>query len=151
MSAGFDPAEARKAAEKAAKPIPTFKDIAVLVIADAQPKAANAKVRYQWERRPEPAYSGPLLDLPMNEIATAEVQTALAPVWRSKPEVARKRYPAIRRVFNRACVILRDQHGVDMPRNPAEFRADGWVIDGCANCQATRRPFGSWGLKRATP
>jgi hypothetical protein len=40
-------------------------------------------------------------------------------VWRSKPEGARKLYPAIRRVFDRARVILRDERGVAMLENPA--------------------------------
>jgi hypothetical protein len=35
----------------------TFGDIAQLVIADAQSKSTNAKVRYQWERHLGPAYS----------------------------------------------------------------------------------------------
>jgi hypothetical protein len=45
----------------------------------------------------------------------------LRPVWRSKPEVARKLYPAIRRVFDRARVILRDEHGIGMLENPARW------------------------------
>jgi hypothetical protein len=45
-----DPLEARAAARKAAKPIPTFRDIARIVIAEAKSKSTNAKVRYQWER-----------------------------------------------------------------------------------------------------
>ena len=42
-------------------------------------------------------------------------------MWRSKPEVARKLYPAIRRVFDRARVILRDEHGIAMLDNPARW------------------------------
>ena len=68
-----------------------------------------------------PAYSGPLLDRPVNEITTLEVAAVLRPIWRTKPEVARKTYPAIRRVFDRARVILRDEHGVAINRNPAEW------------------------------
>lgn len=57
-----------------------------------------------------------------------DVAAVLRPVWRPKPEVARKLYPAIRRVFDRARVILRDEHGVAMPDNPArwdDFGGDG--------------------------
>src|SRR4029077_4721471 len=43
------------------------------------------------------------------------------PVWRTKPEVARKLYPAIRRVFERARVLLRDEHGIAMADNPARW------------------------------
>jgi integrase len=116
-----DPLEARREAEKANRPVPTFGDIAALVIADAQKKTANAKVAYQWERHLGPVYSGPLLQRPVNEITTMDVAAVLRPVWRSKPEVARKLYPAIRRVFEYARIRLRDEHGVNMPDNPARW------------------------------
>jgi integrase len=118
---GKDPIEARKVAKEPATALPTFGDIAKLVITDAQAKSVNAKVRYQWERHLGPAYSIALLDRPVHEITTVEIARALAPVWRAKPEVARKLYPAIRRVFDRARVILRDEYGVEMNRNPAEW------------------------------
>jgi integrase len=86
-----------------------------------QSKSVNAKVRYQWERHLGPIYSGPLLDRPAHQITTLDVAAVLRPVWRSKPEVARKLYPAIRRVFDRARVILRDEHGIIVPDNPARW------------------------------
>lgn len=121
IAQGRDPLEARRAAEKANRPVPTFGEIAALVIADAQKKTANAKVAYQWERHLGPVYSGPLLDRPVNEITTLDVAAVLRPVWRSKPEVARKLYPAIRRVFEYARIRLRDEHGVSMLDNPARW------------------------------
>jgi integrase len=121
LARGIDPIEAERAAKKAAKPIPTFRDIAALVIEDAQAKSVNAKVRYQWERHLGPVYSGPLLDRTVHEITALDVAAVLRPVWRSKPEVARKLYPAIRRVFDRARVILRDEHGIAMLDNPARW------------------------------
>jgi hypothetical protein len=52
IARGSDPlatrAAARKSARQAQKPIPTFGEIAKLVIADAQAKSTNAKARYQW-------------------------------------------------------------------------------------------------------
>src|SRR5208337_4206254 len=36
--------------------------------------------------------------------------------------VARKLYPAIRRVFERARILLRDEHGISMADNPARWR-----------------------------
>jgi integrase len=113
---------ARRAAERAEKPIPTFREIAKLVIADAQARSTNAKVRYQWGRHLGAAYCAPLLDRPANEITTIDVAAVLRPIWRTKPEVARKTYPAIRRVFDRARIILRDEHGIEMSRNPADWR-----------------------------
>jgi integrase len=121
LARGIDPIEAERAAKKAAKPIPTFREIAALVIEDAQAKSVNAKVRYQWERHLGPVYSGPLLDRPVHEITALDVAAVLRPVWRSKPEVARRLYPAIRRVFDRARVILRDEHGIAMLDNPARW------------------------------
>jgi Arm DNA-binding domain len=88
VARGLDPIEADRAARKAAKPLPTFKEIAKLVIEDPQSKSVNAKVRYQWERHLGPAYSGPLLDRPVQEIIALDVAAVLRPVWRSKPEVA---------------------------------------------------------------
>ena len=121
ISKGLDPIEERRSARKASKPVPTFGDIAQLVIADAQSKSTNAKVRYQWERHLGEAYSGPLLARPVHEVTTVEVAAVLQPVWRAKPEVARKLYPAMRRVFERARILLRDEHGISMADNPARW------------------------------
>jgi len=121
IAQSIDPLSAREASRKADRPIPTFGDIAKLVVADAQSKTANPKVAYQWARHLGSAYSGPLLDRPVNEITTMDVAAVLRPVWRSKPEVARKLYPAIRRVFEHARILLRDQHGIAMPDNPARW------------------------------
>ena len=63
----------------------------------------------------------PLLERPVHEITTVDVAAVLRPVWRTKPEVARKLYPAIRRVFEHARVLLRDEHGIVMPDNPARW------------------------------
>src|SRR5580704_16762858 len=121
IARGVDPLDDRKASRKAERPVPTFGDIAQTVIADAQSKSSNAKVRYQWERHLGPAYSGPLLARPVHEITTVEVASLLRPIWRTKPEVARKLYPAIRRVFERARILLRDEHGISMADNPARW------------------------------
>ena len=121
IAQNVDPLDARAASRKAAKPIPTFRDIAQIVIDEAKRKSTNAKVRYQWERHLGEAYSGPLLNRPVNEITTLEVAALLKPVWTEKPEVARKLYPAIRRVFEYARIRLRDDHGIAMGDNPARW------------------------------
>jgi Arm DNA-binding domain len=121
IARGIDPLDDRKASRKAARPVPTFGDIAQIVIADAQSKSGNAKVRYQWERHLGEAYSAPLLARPVHEITTVDVAALLRTVWRTKPEVARKLYPAIRRVFEHARVVLRDDHGIAMLHNPARW------------------------------
>jgi Arm DNA-binding domain len=43
IEAGKDPIDGRQAAQTAAKPIPTFGEIAALVVADAQAKTTNAR------------------------------------------------------------------------------------------------------------
>jgi integrase len=116
-----DPLSVRVASRKAARPIPTFEEIAQMVIGEAQRRSTNAKVRYQWERHLGSAYCGPLLARPVNEITTLDIAGILKPVWNTKPEVARKLYPAIRRVFEYARIRLRDDHGVSMPDNPARW------------------------------
>jgi hypothetical protein len=68
----------------------------------------------KWERHLGEAYSGRLLALPVHEITTVDVAAVLRPVWRTKPEGARKLYPAIRRVFERPHPVprrARHQHG----------------------------------------
>ncbi len=115
---GVDPLAARAAEKKAARPVPTFEEVAKEVIAEAQARTANEKVRYQIARHLGPAYCGPLLARPVNGITAVDVAAVLRPVWRAKPEVARKLYPAIRRVFETARIRLRDEHGITFA-NPA--------------------------------
>jgi hypothetical protein len=77
VARGVDPIEARRASQQARRPVPTFAEIAALVIADAQAKSTNPKVRYQWERHLGAAYSGPLLSRPVNEITALDVAAVL--------------------------------------------------------------------------
>lgn len=118
---GLDPVRARKATRKAQKPVPTFGEIARLVAEGAKQKTTNAKVRYQWDRHLSPVFCGAIWDRPVHEVTTTEVAALLRPIWRSKPEVSRKLYPAIRSVFDHARVVLRDDHAISMPENPARW------------------------------
>ncbi len=122
LASGEDPIAARKAAERAAdRPIPTFAQVAALVIADAVAKSISAKAHHQWNRLLGETYSASLIKRPVNEITTVDVAAVLRPVWRAKPEVARKLFPAIRSVLERARVVLRDEHGLKMSHNPANW------------------------------
>jgi integrase len=130
IAAGTDPIAHREAARATARgaqeesnrrPAPSFREVAALVIAKAQQDSSNAKVRYQWERHLGEAYCADLLDRPVHEIRTSDVADQLKKVWTSKPEVARKLYPAIRRVFEHARVLLRDRHDIAMTANPAAW------------------------------
>jgi integrase len=119
---GIDPIAARRQARAATNGIPTFEAIAAEVIADAQAKSTNDKVRYQWELLLGPRYCNPILHTPINQITTLDVEKVLRPVWRSKPETGRKLLVRLRRVFDYARVHLRDRHGIVMPGNPAAWQ-----------------------------
>ena len=82
------------------------------MIAEAQAKSTNDKVRYQWELLLGPRYCGSILQKPVNEITTLDVERVLRPVWRAKPETGRKLLVRLRRVFDYARVHLRDRHGI---------------------------------------
>ena len=75
--------DVRKKKVSAPKPIPTFSEIAKLVIEDPQSKSVNAKVRYRWERHLGPVYSGPLRDRPVREIKVREAARRAAGVRKS--------------------------------------------------------------------
>jgi integrase len=119
-SAGGDPIAQRRA-QRTKKPIPTFGELAAEVIALEQARSTNEKVRYQWELLLGPAYCALILNRPLNEISTSDVERILRPVWHTKPETARKLHRRIRRVFEHARIRLRDAHGVVMSDNPARW------------------------------
>lgn len=126
---GIDPVQARDAARRSDKAVPTFGEIAKRVADEAKRKTTNAKVQYQWDRHLSPVFCGAIWDRPVHEITTTEIAALLRPVWRSKPEVSRKLYPAIRIVFDHARIVLRDEHGITMVDNPArwaDLKAIGW-------------------------
>ena len=119
---GVDPIGARRQARAATTGIPTFEALAAEVIADAQAKSTNDKVRYQWELLLGPRYCGRIVQKRINEITTLDVEQVLRPIWRTKPETGRKLLVRLRRVFDYARVQLRDRHGVIMPSNPAAWQ-----------------------------
>ena len=125
---GIDPIEHRKAANSKSRHIPTFREIAALVIPEAQALSKNAKVRYQWELHLGPAYCAAILDRPINGITTVDVvDQVLRPIWDAKHSTAKKLLHAVRRVFDRGRVILKAQHEIifENPTNPADLKAQG--------------------------
>ena len=119
---GVDPIDARRAARHNKAAIPTFEAIAREVIADAQSKSTNEKVRYQWELLLGPRYCQSIQDKPITEITTLDIERVLRPVWRTKPETGRKLLARLRRVFDYARVHLRDKHGIILQGNPADWQ-----------------------------
>jgi integrase len=122
VRSGLDPIAARRIAKDAKATVPTFEAIAAEVIADAQAKSTNEKVRYQWELLLGPRYCDPILQKRISEITTLDIERVLRPVWRKKPETGRKLLVRLRRVLDYARVQLRDRHGILMPNNPAAWQ-----------------------------
>jgi integrase len=118
---GVDPIAARRTQRATTRTIPTFEVVAREVIADARARSTNDKVRYQWELLLGPRYCGPILQKPINEVTTLDIEAVLRPVWWDKPETGRKLLVRLRRVFDYARVQLRDRHGVVMAHNPAAW------------------------------
>src|SRR3954454_13528783 len=122
IRAGLDPILTRKSARDTRAAIPTFEAISREVIAEAQAKSTNDKVRYQWELLLGPRYCGPILHKPVNEITTLDVERVLRPVWRTKPETGRKLLVRLKRAFDYSRVQLRHRHGIVMQGNPAAWQ-----------------------------
>src|SRR5580704_15186102 len=86
VRAGIDPIAARRITRDTKAAIPTFEAMAAKVIAAAQVKSTNKKVRYQWDLLLGPSYCGSILQKPISEITTLDIERVLRPVWRNKPE-----------------------------------------------------------------
>ena len=86
IEAGIDPvAERRKATG-----VPTFREAALLVHAEYQPGWRNAKHGLQWLSTLT-TYAFPTLgEVPVSRIEGAAVRDALAAIWLTKPETARR-------------------------------------------------------------
>jgi integrase len=96
IEAGIDPvAERRKAAG-----IPTFREAAALVHAEHKKGWKNGKHQAQWLSTLE-AYAFPLFgDVSVGLIDNAAVRDALAAIWLTKPETARRLRQRIRTVID---------------------------------------------------
>ena len=135
IARGLDPIEEQRASRKAAKPVPTFGDIAQLVIADAQSKSSNAKVQYQWKRHLGEAYSGPLLERPVHEITDRGRCRRTVPLVNLKDRKHRAegfRVPLIQR----SAEIVRQMH---------EGRLSGYIFPG----QVSGKPLSNIALLRS--
>jgi integrase len=125
------PIAARKAANRASRPVPTFSDIAERVIEDVGNQSTNEKVRYRAKLLLGKKYCGRILSKPVNAISAADVARLLNGVKATKPETARKLHGLLAKVFEAARVLLRDQHGValgDQPTNLKDLKALGYDL-----------------------
>lgn len=97
---GIDPLVARK------RETPLlFKDAAAQLIEAKQPAWKNPKHRYQWHQSLA-AYAFPVLgDLDVAAITTADVVSALRPIWSTKPETASRTRMRIEAVLDYAAAL----------------------------------------------
>lgn len=99
---GKDPLDARKAAQDAARGIPTFWEEAVAYIAEQTPAWTNAKHAAQWTNTLE-TYAKPTIgEMPVDEIHTEHVLAVLRPLWATKTETATRVRQRIEAVLDAA-------------------------------------------------
>ena len=122
---GLDPlvqrvveAEAKQAeAKETARKAITFKEVAELYIKGHAAGWENAKHAAQWTSTLT-AYAYPHFgDKPVAEVSTADVLTALEPIWQAKPETATRLRGRIESVLTAATV-----KGLRTADNPARWR-----------------------------
>jgi Phage integrase central domain/Arm DNA-binding domain len=107
---GINPAEAGKPYGA------TFGEEALAFLAAKAPEWRNAKHRAQWAMTLR-TYAAPLWPVPVAEVDTAAVLTALQPVWQAKPETASRLRGRIEAVLDFA-----KAHGRRDGENPARWR-----------------------------
>lgn len=101
LRCGLDPAAERKAAEER---VPTFKQAALAVHCEHKPGWKNGKHGAQWLSTLE-SYAFPHFgELPVSDLNSGHVRDALAEIWLTKPETAR-------RVRQRIGTVLDYAHG----------------------------------------
>ena len=87
LRAGIDPLEAKR---KAALRLPTFREVARTVHGEHKAGWENSKHKAQWLSTLE-TYTFPAFgDLPIDTVDTGHVRDALAAIWLTKPETARR-------------------------------------------------------------
>ena len=108
LRCGVDPAAERKASEER---LPTFKQAALAVHGEHKAGWKNGKHGAQWLSTLE-SYAFPHFgDLPVSELNSGHVRDALAEIWLTKPETAR-------RVRQRIGTVLDYAHGKQWREHP---------------------------------
>ncbi len=126
---GTDPIAARAARRLNDKRIPTFKEVADLVVAAEEAKGLPAKSLAQLKRYLGPGYVQQWFNRSVNSLTSVDVMQLLAPLRKEKPEACRKLYPALKKVFSNARIRLRDEHGIEFvnPANWDDLKAMGYA------------------------
>jgi integrase len=128
LRAGIDPLEARRQARQ----IPTFKAAAKAYHTEWKKRRRNAKHEAQWLSTLE-AYAFPRFgELRVDQIGTGHVRDALAEIWLTKPETARRVRQRIGKVLDyahgagwRAAFAMNAVNGSlpEQPRRTGRFEA----------------------------
>jgi len=122
VRSGLDPIEVQKSERMAARaearrsPEATFGVFADRWLDDNEEKFQNPKHRAQW-RMTLNRYAAPLRDKTPAEITTQDVLDTLKPIWREKPETAKRTQGRIERVLDAAKAA-----GLREGENPARWR-----------------------------
>ena len=115
-----DPLAEKRGAKimQAVKAVPTFGDMADAYVQTHEATWRNAKHRYQW-RQTLTQYCGGIRDMPVNEIATADVLAVLKPLWDRAPETASRLRGRIQTVLDAAQAL---GHIAEDKANPARWK-----------------------------
>ena len=113
---GSNPIEARRAAVPLTPILPTFGDVGTQLVAQLSPGWRSAKSPKQWISTLK-THASEIWSMPVRDVTTEHVLAALLPIWRQKPETARKVRGRMERVLSAAKV-----KGLRSGENPAAWR-----------------------------
>lgn len=115
---GRDPREARPQPVRPAEPALTFGKFALAWLDDVEEGFSNPKHRQQW-RNTLKTYADALMEMPIEDVTTEDVEAVLKPIWLSKAETAGRVRGRIERVIDAA-----KAKGLYKGENPARMRGN---------------------------
>lgn len=113
---GLDPIQLRNDAKREPTPIPTFGEVADILVKSLSAQWRNEKHRAQWGMTLK-VYAKPLRSLPVDRVDTEAVLKVLQSLWLEKPETASRLRGRIERVLDAA-----KAKGHRSGENPARWR-----------------------------
>ena len=116
IASGRNPIEMRRAAETARQAATTFGALADALVEDLKHGFRSEIHTRQWSQTLA-KYTGPLRDMPLDAIQTADVLAVLTPIWKTKNETASRLRGRIERVLDAARA-----KGLRSGENPARWR-----------------------------
>jgi integrase len=105
----------KKERRAAARRIPTFEQAARLLFESEKESWRNEKHRYQWIRTLEMFVFPKVGALPVDQVGRPQVIDALTPIWKAKPETARRVLQRVLTVVDWA--FARDYRTTQVPRD----------------------------------